>query len=213
MWRRFGQIVICGLAVVLTGGWLCEARADDVLEGSPVVRRNMQYRAGRHELTGVFGASMADPYVRTILPGVRYDLHLRDWLAVGGEVLVGIGTQSSASDTIDRKVSVINPNFAMEATNVRLLAAGRVSMAPLVGKFVAFGSLPINFDAHVNLSVGFASVSGTPNIPAKGSIAPGVGGGVRVFLTTVLALTFDLDQVFVERSLAVNRDEIGRAHV
>lgn len=198
------------LLPALVGGvgvaWTSPVRADDVLDGSPVVRRNMQYRAGRHELTGVFGASMADPYVRTILPGVRYDMHLRDWVAVGGEILIGLGTPSSAYETIERKVTVVNPNFVMEATNIRLLAAGHASLAPLVGKFVAFGSLPINFDAHINLSLGLASVAGTPNIPAKQSVAPGIGGGIRVFLTTVLALTFDIDEVFVERSLAVNRD-------
>jgi hypothetical protein len=188
--RLLACLLVAGLGAML---WPTHACAEDVLEGTPVVRRNSLYRQGRHELAAVFGATLGDPYVRNMLPGVRYDFHLRDWLALGADVLVGIPIDTPASQTIEAKIlaSKVNPNFTMETTHLR---------------FIAFGSLPVNFDFHVNLSIGVASVSGTPNIPQTMSVAPGVGGGVRVFVSRVVALTFDLSDVFVSRTLAVTRD-------
>jgi hypothetical protein len=211
--RLPGRLLVRLLACLLVAGlgatlWPTHALAEDVLEGTPVVRRNSLYRQGRHELAAVFGATLGDPYVRNLLPGVRYDFHLRDWLALGADVLVGVPVATPASQTIEAKIlaSKVNPNFTMETTHLRFLSGAHVSVAPLVGKFIAFGSLPVNFDFHVNLSIGVASVSGTPNIPQTISVAPGIGGGVRVFVSRVVALTFDLSDVFVSRTLAVTRD-------
>lgn len=201
--RLLAWLLLLGLGASLlpTRAW-----AEDVLEGTPVVRRNSLYRQGRHELAAVFGATLGDPYVRNLLPGVRYDFHLRDWLSLGADVLVGIPVTTPASQTIEAKVLKINPNFTMETTHLRFLTGAHVSVAPLVGKFIAFGSLPVNFDFHANLSIGAASVSGTAGIPQNLSIAPGVGGGVRVFISQVVAVTLDLNDVFVKRVLAVDRN-------
>ncbi len=201
---RFVAVVLaclCGTALLAT-----PAQADDVLEGSPIVRRNSLYRQARHEVAAVFGATLGDPYVRTLLPGVRYDFHLRDWLSVGVDVLVGLPMQTAASQTIETKVQKNNDAFGMETTHMRFLGGAHVSVAPLVGKFIAFGSLPVNFDFHANLSIGGASVAGTAAIAPTFSVAPGVGGGVRVFISRVVALTVDFNDVFVKRVLAVDRN-------
>ncbi len=182
------------------------AWADDVLSNSPVVRRNWQLRGGRHELTAVVGATLGDPYVHDVLPGIRYDLHLRDWLAIGIDAMAGVPVETSETKTVQAKVEKINPNFTMETTHLRLLTGAHVQVAPVVGKFIAFGSLPVNFDFHINLSVGLASVTGTANIPANMSVAPGIGGGGRVFLSRVVAITADLNDVYVNRVLAVDRN-------
>lgn len=183
------------------------AHADDVLEGSPVVRRNLQFRASRHEIGAVFGTTLGDPYVRNLLPGVRYDLHLRDWIAVGADLLVGIPVQTSFSGDVENKVlKFSNETFEMETTYLRYLAQARIEVAPLIGKFMAFSSLPVQFDAHVQLTAGLAGVSGTAHIPSSNSLAPGVGGGVRVFVSRVLALTAEINDVFISRTLAVDRN-------
>ncbi|HAN30452.1 MAG TPA: hypothetical protein DCQ06_02540, partial [Myxococcales bacterium] len=74
---------------------------EDVLSGSPVVRKNLMYRAARHEINGMIGMTLADPYVRNVLPGVRYDYHLFDWLSVGGRLQVGIPVVTNLYNEID----------------------------------------------------------------------------------------------------------------
>ena len=95
----------------------------------------------------------------------------------------------------------------MEATNLQLLATGHVSVSPVVGKLLAFDSLPINFDVHFDLSAGIASVASSgENIGAGIGFAGGAGGGLRIFFSRVLALTVDLEALLVDRALSVNRD-------
>ena len=199
--------VVCGLlgATLLTAG---PAHAeDDVLAGSPVLRRNLQYRAGRHEVTGIVGFTVGDPYIRTILPGARYDLHLFDWLSVGGRLQVGIPVTSDTYDEIDKKVTAQNETFVMEATSLRFLGLGHVSVSPLVGKMLAFSRLPIQFDVHVDLLGGLASVASTGEALTTGiGLSLGAAVGFRVFISDVIAITTDLQAVSTDRALSVNRD-------
>lgn len=197
------------LACTLIG--IAPAAADDVLEGSPVVRRNTQYRAGRQEIGVLFGSTLGDPYVRNLLPGARYDLHLTDWLAVGADLLVGIPVRTAAANTIEKLVTSHNDSFAMEVSRIATVVDVHASVAPLIGKFMLLDSLPMNYDFHVNMSFG---VAWTPGIESTGlgappptvSIAPGVGFGGRLFVTRVLAVTLDVSHVFINRVLSVDRN-------
>lgn len=201
----FARIALVCLAV-FTAMAPTAANADDVLANAPVVRRNLLFRQSRHEVAAVFGATLGDPYVRNLLPGVRYDFHLKDWLSVGADVMVGLPVDTVTTKTVEDKVTKTNESFVMEATHLRLMTGAHVSVAPLVGKFMAFGSLPVNFDFHANLFLGMASVSGTANIAPKTSLAPGIGGGVRVFVSRLMAITIDMNEVFVDRVLAADRN-------
>jgi outer membrane beta-barrel protein len=184
------------------------AMADDVLENTPVMRRSLQYRAGRQELGAIFNATLGDPYTRNFLPGIRYDYHFLEWLSVGADFMYGISSITGASDQIAAKVRISNPNFIMEPSSINYMATAHVQAAPLVGKFVAFGSLPIQFDLHATLSFGIAGLTGGPTIDAvqkNVSIAPGIGGGFRLFFSRIVALNVDLADVYMKRTLAVTR--------
>lgn len=206
--RPLLALVLCAAALTSAS----PALADDVLEGTPVVRRNLQYRAGRQEIGALFGSSLGDLYVRNLLPGARYDFHITDWIAIGADVQVGIPVDTVTREQIQEKVSNQNDTFQMEASRIAVLAGGRVSVAPVTGKYMLLGSLPMHYDFHVNLSLGFASTPGIDTLGVGGkkapsfSLAPGIGAGVRVFLTRVVAITVDLNDVFINRVLAVNRD-------
>ena len=183
-----------------------QAWADDVLENSPVVRRNLQYRAARHEVAAVFGATLGDPYVRNLLPGARYDMHLYDWLSVGADLRVGIPMRRQLSDDIEVRVLKSNDTFEMDASHLRFLAGAHASVSPLIGKFVAFGSLPVTFDVHATIGFGAAGIAGSGRLKDSISMAPSVGGGTRVFLSRVLALTVEMTSLFIDRTLAVDRN-------
>lgn len=207
LWRFCALFLALVAALSAAPAW-----ADDVLEGTPVVRRNLQYRAGRQEIGVLFGSSLGDMYVRNLLPGARYDFHLTDWLSIGADLQVGIPIDTATKIDIERKVTAKNDTFQMEASRIALLAGGRVSVAPVTGKYMLLSSLPMQYDFHVNLSLGVASTPGIDTVGVGGkkaptfSLAPGIGGGVRVFLSRVLAITVDLNDVFINRVLAINDD-------
>ena len=189
------------------------ADGDDVLLNSPVVRRQQQFRAKRHEVTGVFGLTLADPFVRNLLPGVRYDYHMFDWLGLGARLQVGIPVKTATFESVDVKVARSNETFVMEATSIQMLATGHVSLTPIMGKVLAFESLPINFDAHLILTAGVASMASTgDNINTGVGFAGGLGGGVRVFLSRIVAFTVEYEGLLIDRALSVNRNskETGR---
>lgn len=199
------------IAVVLACGALMTPQGahatDDVLAGSPVQRRNLQYRASRHEVTGLVGVTVGDPYIRTVLPGARYDYHLYDWLSVGGRVMGGFALQSDTYEEIDSKVTENNDTFAMEGTSLRFLALSHVSVSPLVGKMLAFSRVPIQFDVHVDLLGGIVNVGSTGDALTSGiGLSLGAATGFRVFISDVLALTGDLQAISADRALSVNRD-------
>ncbi|GEM_PF-3307418 len=186
-----------------------EARADeDVLENSPVVRRQLQYRESRHEVSGVVGLSLSDPFVRNVLPGIRYDYHTFDWLSIGARVLVGIPVQTAMFESVDEKVARSNETFVMEATSLRFAFLAHTSVSPVVGKLLAFDSLPINFDIHFDLIAGVVAVGSTgDNIEGTGiQFTGGAGGGLRIFISKVLAFTADLQTLVIDRPMSVNRD-------
>lgn len=203
--RIFGFCLVALLGVFAAAPAFA-ASDDDVLANSPVVRRNLQYRGGRHEITLLFGSSLGDPFVRNVMPGIRYNLHIFDWLGLGIDLQKGIAYQTSMADQIQSKVEKNNPLFTMEGSRINYLATAHLGVAPLTGKFMAFGSLPLAFDVHFNLLFGIAGVGGTLAIPDAISLAPGVGGGVRIFFSRIVAATFDLSDMFINRTLAVDRN-------
>ncbi len=207
--RKLLPLFGLALAVLATAAsFMPAALADDVLENTPVVRRALQYRTGRQELGVVFNATLGDPYTRNLLPGLRYDYHLLEWLSVGADVMYGIPVVTSTANQIRDKVHVSNANFVMEPSSISYMATAHIQAAPLVGKFVAFGSLPIQFDLHATLSFGIAGLTGgsaIDTVQGNVSIAPGIGGGFRLFFSRLVALNVDLADVYMKRTLAVTR--------
>ncbi len=184
-----------------------EAFADDVLAGAKPVRRSLLMRESRHEVTGLAGISLGDPYVRNILLGARYDMHLYDWLSVGGRLQVGVPVTTETYGEVDTKVTRANDTFAMEATSLRFLGLAHVSVSPVVGKLLIFGQSPTQYDLHVDLLGGLAAVGSTGDTLTTGaSLALGVGAGFRLFFSDVLALNVGLETLTSDRALAVNRD-------
>lgn len=178
---------------------------DDVLADAPVVRRNLEMRNGRQEIGVTFASTLADPYVRNLLPGVRYDFHLTDWLSIGADALIGIPMDTALAAEVEKKTIKSNDTFEMEATHLSFLADLRASVAPVAGKFLV-GKVPVTFDVHVNLGIGGASVAGTTSIPGKFSIAPLAGGGLRVFVSQFVAVNADINNYFIDRTLSVDRN-------
>ncbi len=181
--------------------------AEDVLEGNPVVRRQLQYRASRHEIGALGASTLGDIYMRNVLPGMRYDWHLFEWLSIGTRLHLGVPLPTATFEQIEAKVSANNETFDMEASHLRFVGLGHVSVSPLVGKMLLYGENAADFDLHFDLMAGMVNVgSSGKNLKAGWTTAFGLGGGIRVFLSKVVALTFDIQTIAVDRALSVNRD-------
>jgi len=183
------------------------ASAEDVLKDTPVVRRQALYRANRHEMSPMVGFTLGEPFTNSILPGVGYTYHLLDSIAVGGDLLVGLRSNTAIADDINAKTQAQSPNFQLASSSIRFMADLNVSFAPVVGKLMAFRSLPLHYDAHISLHGGLAGMKGEGRIPDSVTPAFGVGGGVRLFLSRFMAIDVDIREFFAKRTLAVNKDE------
>src|SRR5687767_6136841 len=76
-------------AVVALCAFTERAEAQEVLltgplAGAPAVRKLRLYRQGRFEIAPSISFTLLDEYQRTILPGVRLNYNITDWLAIGG---------------------------------------------------------------------------------------------------------------------------------
>lgn len=183
------------------------AAADDVLAGAKPVRGALLMRESRHEVTGLGGITLGDAYVRNILLGARYDMHLYDWLSVGGRLQVGVPVTTATYDEVDVKVTRTNDTFAMEASSLRLLGLAHVSVSPVIGKLMLFGRSPTQYDLHVDLLGGLAAVGSTGDALTTGpGLALGVGAGFRLFFSNVVALNVGLETLTTDRAISVNRD-------
>jgi outer membrane beta-barrel protein len=183
------------------------AAADDVLAGSDSVRRALLYRASRHEIAGLVGTTLGDPYIRNILPGARYDFHLYDWLSFGGRLQVGIPVETTTYNEVDVKVTRNNETFVMEASSIRMLGLAHVSVSPLVGKLMVLNGGSVHFDIHFDLMAGLAAIGSTGDALTTGAGPSfGAGGGFRVFFSDIVALTAGLEALTTNRALSVNRD-------
>jgi hypothetical protein len=182
------------------------AEEQDVLAGSPVVRRQLLFRDGRHELGGRVASTLGDPYTVSLLPGLRYDYHVFDWLAVGTDIYVGIPVKLGFQDEIQSRVERANDEFTMEATSLSFAGLIRASVAPFSGKSMLFDVLPLKFDVHLDLGGGVAGIRGGTEIGNSISPAFAVGGGLRTFVTEVIAFEAGVNFLFAKRTYSVNRD-------
>ena len=183
------------------------ASAEDVLEGNPVVRRQLQYRASRHEIGALVASTLGDIYVRNMLPGIRYDWHLFEWLSIGSRLHFGVPISTTTFEQIETKVGTHNETFEMEASHLRFVGLSHISVSPLVGKMLFYDKAAADFDLHFDLLAGMVNVgSNGKNLETGWTTAFGLGVGVRVFLSKIIALTFDIQTLAIDRALAVNRD-------
>ena len=124
---------------------------------------------------------------------------------MGARFQIGVPLTTTTFDQIEKKV--VSNNFAMEASHLRFIGLGHISVSPLVGKMLLYSETAADFDLHFDLMAGVASVGSNGNNLETGSTtAFGLGGGIRVFISKMVAVTFDMQIIAVDRALSVNRD-------
>jgi len=81
------------LAVFLAAGLYANeasAKKDGPLEGEPIVRKKMQLRKYRFQLTPYVGMSLSQPFVHMGYVGAKATFHFADWIGVRGTFGYGV---------------------------------------------------------------------------------------------------------------------------
>lgn len=168
------------------------------LEEGDAIRRRMLLRGGRFEIAPTVGFTLNDAFKRNILFGANLGYHITDTFALGVTAMGGVAFDTSlAEDVIS-----LREERAEGFSNVQLMASGELVYTPLIGKFALFGRVVVNYDLHLLVGGGLASLSGdAADLDAASPMAV-AGVGFRAFVGDWMALNMQVrDYIF---SSAIN---------
>lgn len=152
------------------------ARADrrNPLDGQPAVRRRVQMRKLRFEVTPQFITSINQDYKHAFGPGLNMQFHLTDWLAVGVQGAYLLNADTALEDKVRAQLpggdytynggpNTIHgpqPTLAIHDQHVlgiNSIFSGYAQITPFYGKIAFFSALFVNYDLYVNGGVGFVN--------------------------------------------------------
>lgn len=177
--------------------WDALAEVPD-MNDAPVVRNRLMWREGRFELSPGIGMTLNDRYFRNILFNLGANYHVNNWFGFGLSVGYGVPLKTSLTENIESEKSIEGYSYAVPATHLGLLAGVSVSVVPLYGKLLLPGDIALSYDLHLNGGVGLMQVvwnsDATDRLAAEDQweFSPNFGGGLRVFLDSGVALSFDV---------------------
>ncbi len=161
----------------------------------------------RHEFTPEFATSLNDPYINTMLVGLRYAYHINEGIAfeLSASFAYALETplveqlRTSGEEAILRDISGAQSNreFNPTLTRPQIFASGNLIWSPLIGKFAIGNSV---FDTNIYLSVGAGYVM--TNFANRQFHLPSFnfGLGWRTFLAKWLTFRLDLrDVVYTQK--------------
>ncbi len=180
------------------------------LQEGDAIRKRVQLRGGRFEATPVLGFTLNDAFRRNVLFGAHLGYHFTDTLEIGVSGMAGTAFNSDLADRIESKRE--DQAEAGAFADISLLVSLDLKYTPLIGKFALFGRSVVNYDLHVMAGLGGSQVGGSTEVE-EFALAPMLGIGMRAFITSWGAITFELrDYIFSSSLNAVSdRDEGGDA--
>jgi outer membrane beta-barrel protein len=144
------------------------ARAErrNPLEGQPAVRRRLQLRKLRFEVTPQFVTSINQDYKHAFGPGINLQFHLTDWLAIGVQGVYTLNSNTGLEDkvraalptTAYNSYSGPQPNLQIHDEHVmgiQAIFSAYAQITPFYGKIAFFSALFVNYDLYVNGGIGF----------------------------------------------------------
>lgn len=163
------------------------------LEEGDAIRRRLLLRGGRFEIAPTVGFTLNDPYQRNILFGANLAYHIADSFAIGITALGGASFETGLAEEVQQK----RPERAEGFSGVQLMASGELVYTPLIGKFALFGRSIINYDLHLIVGGGLASLTGETDDLSSASPMAVAGVGLRAFIGDWLALNLEVrDYIF-----------------
>jgi len=170
----------------------------DRLEEGDAIRRRMLLRGGRFEVAPTVGFTLNDAFKRNILFGANLNYHVTDNFALGVNAMGGFALDTGLAEDVLNKREEKVEGFS----SVQLMASGEIVYTPLIGKFALFGRSIVNYDLHLLIGGGLASLTGDAQDLDSASPMAVAGIGFRAFVGDWMAINLQVrDYIF---SSAIN---------
>jgi outer membrane beta-barrel protein len=154
-------LTLLTLASLGSSAW---AQRRNPLEGQPAVRKMVELRKLRFEVTPQFITSTNQDYRNAFGPGGNLQFHITDWLGIGVSGNYMFNSNTPLEDQVRAKLPTggyvypgPQPNLTIHDQHVlgiNALASAYVSITPWHGKFAMFSALFFNYDFFVNAGLG-----------------------------------------------------------
>ena len=168
------------------------------LTTAPPIRGGLPWTTARHEVTPVFGFTLADPYRRNLLAGIDYRYYFTSWLGVGIDFLATyVSLTTGLTDQIETLRTTEGQTGTPTTASIGILTGLGVTLVPVTGKFMLLGRIPAAYDVHFQLGAGLGTTkmhsgSSSGKIPEAREFATLVGAGARVFFSSWIALDVEV---------------------
>lgn len=167
------------------------------LEEGDAIRRRRLLRGGRFEIAPAVGFTLNDAFQRNVLFGANLGYHISDSFAIGATVFGSTSLQTGLADEVEQKRAERAEGFS----SIQLMASGELVYTPLIGKFALFGRSVLNYDLHILVGGGFASLTGEVADLDDGSPMAVAGVGFRIFVSDWMAANIEVRDYIFSASL------------
>jgi|SRR5215831_7912712 len=162
---------------------VAHAQRKSPLADAPAIRKRFELRALRGELGVGAGTTINQDFYHTFLVDIRGQIHLTDWLSIGG--FFDIGAAQIATGFSDKLTGSLSPSgnsmVNREPTpdgakagfqRIPFIAGAQLGFTPFAGKFSLFGKLFAAYDFYGFIGPGFINVKPTGQVRDCSTPAP-----------------------------------------
>ncbi len=136
---------------------LAHAQHKSPLADAPAIRKRVELRDKRFEVSVGAGSTLNETFYHDILLNAHLGFHITDWLSIGGAGIFNVS--SIATGFNDELLSTLKPPVTGRAPAMNVaeagfnkpsrILAGQVEVTPFTGKFSVFGKLFAHYDFYV----------------------------------------------------------------
>ena len=184
--HRFALFLSLFVALATLGAPLAaHAQRKSPLADAPAIRKRFELRQTRLELGVGAGSTINQDFYHTVLVDIRGQIHLTDWLSIGGffdigaaQVETGFASKLTGSLSDPTNSMVQREPTPTGAKNgfqqIPFIAGAQLGFTPFTGKFSLFGKLFAAYDFYGFVGPGFINVkpTGGTNVRPCSTAAP-----------------------------------------
>ena len=198
-WLSLG-LPFLGMLAFSTPAEAQEIQVTGPLAGAPAVRKLRLHRKGRIELAPTMSFTLLDEYQRAILPGIRANYNITDWLAFGvwgafGAIQIptalsdniqsnndkkytGPAAGATQVNQVDRRLTGLNvgKDITKQLGTVQWIAAPQLTVVPFRGKLSIFERVFVDTDAYFFAGAGFVGLKERADCAGGGSCSTQIAG-------------------------------------
>jgi len=206
-------VLIAAVAVVLVMAPAIALAESFDMSRAPEVKRGIQWRAQRSEISMVIGPTVEDPYFKNLMFSLGYNYHITNWLAFGLEAGYTLPIKTRLAEQIEAERTTPGNSFSIPATYLGFVGDLHMEVSPIYGKSIVANSGVLAYDFHILLGAGFMQVLWNEDVknrikvePSEFVIAPMWGAGARLFINRMFSITVNVKDYFAKMYTHGNTD-------